>query len=52
MIDQAALDRAVRIVMPDILWAMWMGSCRTYSFALTAYYSLVVAEYHQQRKTG
>ena len=51
-IDEAALDRAVRIVMPDILTAMRNGSCRTYRFALEAYLPCVVVEYHRQREAA
>lgn len=49
-IDEAALDRAVRIVMPDVIWAMKMGSTRNYSFALQAYHRSVIVEYNRQRR--
>lgn len=49
MINPAALDRAVKIVMPDVIQAMRNGSCRTYWFAISAYRSMIVSEYHRQR---
>ncbi len=48
-IDTEALDRAVRIVMPDVIFAMKGGSCRTYRFAIETYYRAVCYEYHRQR---
>lgn len=48
-IDTAALDEAVRTVMPDVIYAMRTGSVRTYTFAIEAYRSDVVAEYRRIR---
>lgn len=47
-INEAVLDAVVREVMPDVIWAMKMGSTRNYSFALRAYHPIVVMRYRQE----
>lgn len=49
MINPAALDRAVKIVMGDVLDVMRAGSRRTYWFLVEARRSMIVSEYHRQR---
>ena len=50
MIHTPTLDRAVRLVMPDVIFAMRNGSCRTYSFAIQAHHPIIIRVYHEMMK--
>jgi hypothetical protein len=51
-IDTAALDRAVKIVCPDILNAMRAYPKSTFIIMLTWRKLNIVAEYHRQREAA